>query len=420
MVPYRLTPRSRRRLAGAIPLALLAATLCAAAPAPPSRAAATPKSGTPSTTAAPARLPVAAKRAAPSAGAPARRPAAPALARTAALEQAKQARLSEESGLYQRACELLRSARRGLAPDADLELTLALDEARCGRLDSAAALLWTPRLDRALADTLPVTRRHFMPWIREEQWGNGSFDGWSWYVARARFEVAFAQRRWSEARRAAAACVGARPLAGADWLALALAAGKGGDDATATLAAERAAMLDPSLPEARYVAGIVAWRAGRRAEAQEHFRAAVALDSTERRPALAMMRVLLPGSRPDSLPSSFLRGAREVALLTSSAGPKLEEFVQFDTPARLIAPARVPLDSTWMVRMKRFEMYLPVLVDAQGRAVAHALPWLTEERIPAPAVAALVGSLPEWRFAPAIKSGVPRRSWVVIPYRLEQ
>jgi hypothetical protein len=34
-------------------------------------------------------------------------------------------------------------------------------------------------------------------------------------------------------------------------------------------------------------------------------------------------------------------------------------------------------------------------------------------------MAALVGSLPAWRFTPAMKGGVPRRSWVVVPYRIE-
>ena len=38
---------------------------------------------------------------------------------------------------------------------------------------------------------------------------------------------------------------------------------------------------------------------------------------------------------------------------------------------------------------------------------------------PAPAVAAMIGSLPDWQFVPAMRSGVPQRSWVSVPYRLQ-
>jgi hypothetical protein len=334
------------------------------------------------------------------------------------LDRARQARVAEEGGLYSLAADILRGARPLLPADADLDLALALDEARVGRLDEAADLLWTPLMDRALADTA-TARRHFMPWVREPLWVNGRFDGWNWYVARARFEVAYAQRRWPEAMAAARACVTARPLSGSEWLALALAAGRTGEDAFLALAAERAAALDPSLPEARYLAGIAAWRAGHRAQAAACFRAAMALDSIERRPALALLRVRLPGAAPDTLPAGFLRGARAAMALTSPARPKLEEFQQYDMPARLAQSASVPLDSAWIARMKAFQMVLPVLVDERGRAVACQLPWLTEERVPGAAMAALVGSLPAWRFTPAMKGGVPRRSWVVVPYRIE-
>src|SRR6185369_6108405 len=141
--------------------------------------------------------------------------------------------------------------------------------------------------------------------------------------------------RWHEARQAAEVAVAARPLAGKEWLLLAVCAGREGDRGAAETAAARAAVLDPTLPEARYLAGLFAWRGGRRAAAQSEFRAAVALDSSYRAPALALVRSRLPGAAPDSLPAEFLTGVREVGMLTSPMGPKLEEFVQMDTPASI-------------------------------------------------------------------------------------
>ena len=98
-------------------------------------------------------------------------------------------------------------------------LALALDEARSGQLDSAAARLWSPLLSEAMADTLPPERRRRYPWEREQLWVNGWYDGWPWYIARARAEVAASLGRWPQALEAARACVAARPLAGKEWLA---------------------------------------------------------------------------------------------------------------------------------------------------------------------------------------------------------
>jgi hypothetical protein len=356
---------------------------------------------------------------APAATATGASPGAPAAPSAAGmLDRARQARVAEEGGLYTQAADILRDVRARVAPDADLDLALALDEARTGRLGAAAELLWTPLMDRALADTT-TANRHFLPWIREPLWVNGRFDGWSWYVARARFEVAYSLRRWPDALAAARACVLSRPLSGSEWLALSLAAGRAGEDASFELAARRAMALDPTLPEARYLAGLASWRAGQRREAESCFRAAIALDSLERRPAVALMRVRMPGALPDTLPAGFLRGPRATMALTSPARPKLEEFQQYDMPARLARPASVPLDSAWLARMTRFQMVLPVLVDERGRAVANQLPWITEDQAPGAAMAALVGSLPGWVFTPAMKGGVAHRSWVVVPYRIE-
>src|SRR5439155_105707 len=81
---------------------------------------------------------------------------------------------------------------------------------------------------------------------------------------------------------AAEACVAARPLAGKEWLILAVCAGHDGDLEASRRAASAAVDLDPTLPEAQYLHGLLAWRDGRRAEAQDRFRTAIALDSTYR------------------------------------------------------------------------------------------------------------------------------------------
>src|SRR5213594_3313881 len=90
----------------------------------------------------------------------------------------------------------LRALRSRTGPDPDLEIELALLEARSGQLDSAAERLWSPALTAALSDSMPVTRRERYGWDRGPLWLNGSFDGWNWYVARARAEVASSLGRW--------------------------------------------------------------------------------------------------------------------------------------------------------------------------------------------------------------------------------
>jgi hypothetical protein len=334
----------------------------------------------------------------------------------------------EERGAYGRAAEALRELRRSTAPDADLEIALALDEARSGRLDSAAALLWGPLLTAALADTLPVSRRHDYLGGREHLWINGTFDGWHWYIARARAEVAAARGGWEEALPAARLSVAARPLAGKEWLILAVCAGRFAAtlDTGAQLAARswvepeaanaaaRAAFLDPSLPEARYLAGLHAWRARSRATAQSEFRAALALDSTYRAPALALVRSRLPASAPDTLPTVLLTGVREIGLLTSSIGPKIEESIQLDQPASLLEEADPGLSDSLRATFTARQMALPVLIDERGRIVLHELPWFDPARLPEIGVSRVVGSLPRWRFEPGMKNGEPRRMWGAI------
>jgi tetratricopeptide (TPR) repeat protein len=340
----------------------------------------------------------------------------PKLTEAQVIELAKTARGLEELGAYSRAAESLRQLRANTAADADLDLELALDEARSGHADSAAALLWTPLMERALADSLPAARRHEYPWQREPLWLNGHFDGWNWYIARARAEVAATLGRWDRAHEAAIACVAARPLAGKEWHILAVCAGRDGQPGEARLAAHYATSLDPTLPEAAYLSGVHEWRASRRAQAQALFRAAVALDSTWQLPALALVRSRLPGTPADSLPTALLTGVRAVGLLTSPLGPKLEEFVQMDLPATILHRGEPHMPDSLMAHHAPVTLDLTVLVDERGRAVLHELPWFEQTELPAAAVAALVGSLTDWRFRPAMKDNAPHRVWATVEY----
>jgi Flp pilus assembly protein TadD len=165
---------------------------------------------------------------------------------------------AEELGAYDQAVTLLRQLRHVVAPDPDLELALALDEARTGESDSAAARLATPLMEKALADTMPLARRHTYVWQRDPLWINGRWDGWPWYIARARAEIAATAGRWPEARNAARVAVAMRPLAGKEWHMLALCAARLGNDREADSAATQAVSLDPSLPEAHHLAGLLA------------------------------------------------------------------------------------------------------------------------------------------------------------------
>lgn len=324
---------------------------------------------------------------------------------------AANARALEEVGAYGQARQTLRELRGRVAPDADLELALALDEARSGQLDSAAARAWSPLLSKAVADSMPPSRRVPYPWQHEGAWINGRFDGWHWYVARARAEIAATLGHWSDARDAARQAVAARERCGKEWLILAVCAGHTGDLDEAEHAAHTAAWLDPTLPEALYLAGLFDWRAGRRMTAQAAFRAAVALDSSYREPALALVRSRLPGVPPDTLPTELLGGVRAVGLLTSPARPKREEFVQADVAPSIIHQEVLPLPDSLRGRVALGEIYLPILVDEHGRAALHELPWSNAERLPDPVLRVMLESLLNWRFSPAIRLGKPQRGW---------
>ncbi len=377
------------------------------APAPPKTASTTTAPAAPKAASDPRRSPGAASRARRSA--PTKPP----------LQIAREARGLEEIGAYGAAARALRGLRSRIARDADLELELALDEARSGDLDSAWVRLSTPLMSAALADSGGPARRQQYSWHPEPSWINGRFDGWNWYVARARAEVGAALGRWPDAREAAAVSVAARPMSGKEWLLLAVCAGRSGLTDEARSAAERAAQLDPSLPEAHYLLGLYEWRSGRRLEAQSRFRAALGLDSTWRAPALALVRSRLPGIPADSLPAAFLTGVREVGLLTSPAGPKPEEFVQMDESAVLLKRVTVPIPDSLKSTFKPLDLAISLLVDEHGRAVLSDLPWFDRGRMPEPLLSSLLGTLPDWRFRPARKHGAPARVWVTVPVKVQ-
>ena len=403
-LPSRLVHASFARL-GVGGLALALALAAISANAATSGKPATTRSATKPAAKTPVKRPAAR---------PASRPTTRPTAKPAAEPPAKvagEARAYAELGAYGKAADELRGLRRRIAPDGDLELMLALYEARSGDVDSAAARLWGPVLTAALGDTLPASRRHRYAWQPEAEWINGRFDGWSWYVARARAEVAARRGRWPEALDAARLAVAAHPLAGEEWLILAIAAARAGRIDEARTAGERAVFLDPSLPEAHHLAGLFAWREGRRSAAQARFREAIALDSTYRAPALALVRTRLPSVPPDTLPAELVTGVREVTLLTSPARPKEEEFQQMDSPATIVLEMPAVVPDSLRGTFKEAHLALGVFIDERGRIGAHDLPWFDATLLPEAMLSRTLADLPQWRFTPAMRSGVPNPVW---------
>jgi hypothetical protein len=354
-----------------------------------------------------------------------RKPAAktaPAAAARRPLDVATSARVFEEQGNYASALLELKLLRAMQAPDADVELMLALDEARVGLADSAWARLHTPVMDAALADTAGRIRRTEYPFQREGILVNGKFDGWYWYVARARAELALQRRDWAEAVRMASRSAAARPLSGKDALLLAVAASRAGDAQLGEAAASWAGYLEPWLPEAQYLSGLWAWRGGRRAEARDRLEAAAGLDSNWREPVLALARLTLPGARADSLPTRFLTGVRSCAMLTSAKRPKQEEFVQFDaTPMLAFNPQPQPDDSlrALMHLKKPAQVYVQVLVSESGHPLMMELPWITEAEVPAGIIHHVLEQIGGWRFVAARKFDKPQRAWASVEYVLQ-
>jgi hypothetical protein len=101
-------------------------------------------------------------------------------------------------------------------------------------------------------------------------------------------------------------------------------------------------------------------------------------------------------------------------MLASPVGPKIEAFVQTDSPAAILARTTVPIPDSLLAAIRLTSLVLPILVDERGRAALVDLPWFSPDDLPAPVVAVLVGSLPGWRFTPARIGGRPARSWIGI------
>jgi hypothetical protein len=310
----------------------------------------------------------------------------------------------------------MHALRARVAPDPDLELAIALNEARIGRLDSAAVRLWTPLLEAALADTLPLERRGHYFWDREAGWLDGRFTGWHWYVARARAEVAARLGRWNDAARAAELAAAAHPFSGKEWHVLATCLAHAGRAEEATHAALRAATLDPTLPEPAYLAGVLAWRQDRRDEAQRAFREAIRRDTAWTAPAVALVRSRLPVP-PDPLPEAFFTGLRRVAALTSPEGPKHEHFRQMEHPAVLRRKVDPEFPPGARPDVPPPPIVLSVFLDANGRPVLHDLPWLPPGIVTEAWVSAVLRALPEWEYAPATLHGKAQPVWVTVQYQ---
>jgi len=404
-------------------LALLSACFVAfalAATTPTSTASkpATPKPATSTKAAAPA--------AKPSTGATTHKPATTGAAKKPAakpgrppIEQAFAARQLEDAGAYGRAADELKVLRKMVKLDGDLELELALDEARSGRADSALARLSTHMMEQAANDSMPLKRRAEYPFQRETYWVDGKFDGWNWYILRARAELEAKRRNWKEAAAWARRATDAWVLNGKDWHILAVCAAQAGQEDVARQATAQAILLDPTLPEARYLAGLWAWRDGKRAEAIEHFRRAVYLDSSYAAPALAMMKVQLPGARPDSLPTELLTGIHQVALLTSAERPKPEEFEQMDTPAALDSAPDTAVADTITPGIKPVRLYVNLLVDENGIPVLNHIAWYPPSQLDFRKILRILNSVPGMRFKPATRLSRPSRVWVGLDYDLK-
>jgi tetratricopeptide (TPR) repeat protein len=336
------------------------------------------------------------------------------------VERARSAKRLEDMGAYTRALALLKQIRAAHAPDVDLEYAIAVDEARMGKLDSAATRLWSPLMEAALADTLPLARRQTYFWERQSQWLNGTFDGWHWHILRARAEVAAQRGDWERAYVAAKLAVDARWHSGKDWQILAIAAARMHRHPEAQRAARHAASLDPTLPEPFYLLGVYAWREGKRKEAQRALREAIRRDSLWAAPALGLVRSRLPAARPDTLPGWLLTGDRRVALVTSPMGPKLEQFVQMEKPAILLRQGEVRFPPGLHLDGLPPPLIFPVLLDAQGRPRAHELPWMPPGLVPEEWLGSIAASLPGWQFSPASRLGTNEPVWVNVEFKMPE
>jgi len=333
------------------------------------------------------------------------------------LQIARTAEQADHRGDPDAALVAWRRLRPRVPLDGDLELAVAIDEARTGHLDSAAVRLAGPALSAAAADSLPVARYQSMR-ARQPEWLiDGTFAGWHWYVWRARSEVAAARGRWEEAAIAARRCVAARPMSGKEWLLLAVTAGRAGLADEARAAAHQAATLDAGTPEALYLDALWAWKMGHRADAQAGFRAAVAQDSSFRPAVVALLRSRMPGSAPDSLPTFVLTGPRAVGMLTTRAFPKLEDDVPVDQLPILSTRGRPAVSDSLLAQIGNQRLLLWLYVDEQGGVPLAEVGWYPPGAFPTSVVSELLALIPgTWHFLPADVKGVPCAYWVDVQY----
>ncbi len=334
-------------------------------------------------------------------------------------DRASSARDMEDLGAYGRALDLMKALRARTAPDADLDLAIALNEARIGRLDSAAVRLWSPLMTAAILDTLPLERRVPYFWGREGSWLDGRFTGWHWTIARARAEVAARLGRWEEALSAARTAVEAQPLSGKEWHLLATCEAHAGQPGQALRDALHAAELDPMLPEPAYLAGVLAWQQGHRPAAERAFREALRRDTSWTEPAVALVRCRLP-VKPDTLPAQFFFGLRRVAELTSPDAPKLEQFRQMEVPAKLVRKVEPDFPSDLHMEKVPPPLMMSVFLDTKGHPVLNDLPWLPVGSVPEPWLEAVIRSLLEWQYTPAMLHGEAQPVWVTVRYEQAQ
>ena len=335
------------------------------------------------------------------------------------LEIAYNARNLEDAGAYGQAADQLRGLRGKVKRDVDLEIALALDLARSGQVDSALAILSSKTLEAAANDSLPIKRRGEYPYSRETMWVNGVYDGWNWYILRARAELEAKKGRWKEAAAWAQRATDTWVNSGKDWHILAVCAAQAGQEDVSRQATAHATLLDSTIPEAWYMAGLWAWHDGKRTEALGDFRHAVRLDSSYQAPALAMIKLRLPGAQPEPFPKELFTGFRQAALLTSSFGPKPEEFVQMDTPASLDTAADTAVVDTIPPGVHPFVIVLSLLVDDQGMPVLNQLPWYEPSRLDFRKVIRIINSVPAMRFHPATRFHRPSAVWISMDYNVK-
>ncbi|MEK7331391.1 MAG: hypothetical protein AAB113_11385, partial [Candidatus Eisenbacteria bacterium] len=115
-------------------------------------------------------------------------------------------------------------------------------------------------------------------------------------------------------------------------------------------------------------------------------------------------------------PTVFLTGGRSVGMLTSTAGPKLEEFLQIEQAVILAHREDPVLPDSLKARMNGQKVPLWLFVNDEGRVILNDLPGSAGGGYPTPVIADLLKHLSAWRFLPAKIRGEPHAAWVDVQY----